>query len=393
MTRFQAPGGKMSTAHMLKQSPRIAKGMFAVMAGAFLATAYGPQAEALETRSYVMSSFWHAANSQDGDCPDGLNMKIKEQYAKDLADVGYSQEDIKRMIDDYVGGGGKELMAAVINRGRINGKPVNAYAHPMAVVDPKLKTMDGKYAYGFNLDGKGAAPGSFEDPETHEVGVDHQLARVLGCIEPMRAILREGSAFWRFMWLATKDATPAWTLTVTGEDLNKDGPVTIKLGRAMEPTRYNGNGTARSNLTFRIDPDPRFNKNEYAGQIKDGVISITEPGDILLLQDPVSLPTFSMTKFHARFKMRADGVLEGLIGGYQPIDQIYFSFASASSNAETNYSPELPGIYHSMNRLAEADPDPKTGHNRSISASYYVEFVPAYVMPVSKRAGPNVAAQ
>src|SRR5438477_1284857 len=47
--------------------------------------------------------------------------------------------------------------------------------------------VESKYAYGFNLDGQGAASvDSFEDPETHEVGVNNQLFRVLGCARAFR---------------------------------------------------------------------------------------------------------------------------------------------------------------------------------------------------------------
>ena len=57
------------------------------------------------------------------------------------------------------GGWEKDELEQLINsRARVNGKPANAYAHPYAVVDPKLKVVTGKHAYGFNLDGKGARP-------------------------------------------------------------------------------------------------------------------------------------------------------------------------------------------------------------------------------------------
>ncbi len=41
---------------------------------------------------------------------------------------------------------------------------------------PGMIEVTGKYSYGFNLDGKGAAsPSKFEEPETHEQGVNNQL--------------------------------------------------------------------------------------------------------------------------------------------------------------------------------------------------------------------------
>lgn len=347
-------------------------------------------AAAFETKSYVMSRFWHAANNQEGDCPDGLNPRYKEQWAKNLADMGFSPQDIAGLMKRDEEQEGRdfehdELTRLMVTRGRINGMPVNSYAHPLSVVDPKLKGWNGKYAYGFDLDGKGITKNSFEDPESHEPGVKHELARAFGCSDQFRARLREGSAAYLFLWTAIKDAAPAWTITISGDDLSKDGPVTLKFSRAMEPIRYNGNGTARADMSYRADPDPRTDTNIYRGQIKGGVISVTEPGHFFMVQEPLMYPRFTLEKFHARMKLNARGVLEVLIGGYQPIDEVYHFCGSASIDADTNFCAEPPGVYHLLRRYADFDPDPKTGQNRSISSTYYLEAVPAFVMPVKGR--------
>jgi hypothetical protein len=359
-----------------------------IVAAAVIATVFSAQSVfALETRSYVVSWFWHAPYSQDTDCPGGLNPKMKDQYRKNLADLGFSVSEIATLMEAYVegedGGSDKENVDDLMSyRGRINGKPVNGYVHPASVVDPKLKTSVSKFAFGFDLDNKGVTPASFEDPETHELGVDHELGRILGCFDSMRGTLKEGSAMWRFLWMAMKDTQPAWTITLSGEDLDKDGPITMVIGRAMEATKYNGNGTARTNMTFRADPDPRVSKNIYPAQIKNGVISITEPKqyEYYNLSDPLLFPTFVLRNFHARFKIKADGSLVGLIGGYQPIEHLYFGMGNGNKASENTFHMDLPGFYHLLRRYADADPDPETGDNWSISATYYLELVPAYVV-------------
>src|SRR5581483_10211279 len=231
--------------------------------------------------------------------------------------------------------------------------------------------------------GRGATKGSFEDPESHEKGVKHELARVLGCNDEFRAKLRDGSASFLFFWTAIKDAAPAWTITLTGEDLHKDGPVTIKFSRAMEGVKYNGNGTARADMTYRADPDPRTDHNVYKGEIKNGVISVTDHGHFYMVQEPLLYPRFTMEQFHARMQVRPDGVMEVLIGGYQPIAEINHWCGSASIDADTNFCAEPPGIYYLLRKYADYDPDPKTGQNQSISATYYLEAVPAYLVQVS----------
>jgi hypothetical protein len=345
-------------------------------------------ASALETRSYVMSSFWQAMNTTDKDCPDGLNPKIKEQYEQNLAALGFKPREIASLMEGYVegeeGGWDKDRVGNLMHyRGRVDGKPVNAFVHPYAVIDPKLKVSQGKLAHGFNLDGQ-TSDNDFVDPLFNEKGVDHEMARIVGCIEPFRATLKEGSAFWQFMWTAVKGIAPAWTITLSGEDLDQDGPITLTVGRAMEPARYNGNGTARSSMTFRIDPDPRVAKNVYKAEIKDGVINVLEPGPYRNFSDALIFPRFELDNFHARLRVNPDGSLDGLIGGYQPIEHLYFALGNGNLAAENNFSPELPGMYHLMRRYADANP--VDGVNMSISIAYYIQAVPAFVLPVTKSA-------
>ncbi len=356
-----------------------------VLLGSFAAF----DAAATESKSFVMSSFWHAANNLEGDCPGGLNPRYKEQWAKNLADLGYSPREVGEIMERNVNGDAldyehNELMRIMVNRGRINGQAVNAYAHPVAVKDPHLKSWNGKLAYGFDLDGKGVTPSSFEDPESHEKGIKHELARVLGCNEQFRSRLREGGAAWQFLWTAVKESAPVWTITVTGDDLSKDGPITIQFGRGMEGVKRNGNGTARADMTYRADPDPRFANNIYKGKIENGVISVTEFGHLFLIQEPLLYPRFTLDKFHARMQMNKNGVLEILIAGYQPIDEIYHWCGSANICADTNFCAEPPGLYHLMRKFADYDPDPQAGQNRAISATYYLEAVPAYLVDVQK---------
>jgi hypothetical protein len=110
---------------------------------------------------------------------------------------------------------------------------------------------------------------------------------------------------------------------------------------------------------------------------------IAEPGDLFLIQEPFLYPTFSLHKFHARLKINADGSLQGIIGGYQPIEEIYYACANGNINADMDFCEGGPGIYYLLKKFADADPDQKTGQNSSISIAHYLEAVPAYVVPVT----------
>ncbi len=350
-----------------------------------------------ETRSYVVTMFWHALETRDDDCPNGINPKIEVQYQKDLELLGYSKGEAAELIkqdgergeDSNRGWETDKLGHILIDRARVGGKPVNAFMHPYATIDPVLITKTGKYAHGFNLDGKADAPGNFQNPDTKETGIDHQLARVFGCFENMRGTLKAGSAFWLYKWSSIKETMPAWTISVTGADLSKDGPVTISVGEAMEAVRYNGNGVGRPNMTYRQDPDPAFAKNVYEGEIKGGHIKITKPGSLYMEQDPLLFPVFSMEKFNADLRINPDGSLIGLIGGYQPIKEIYFAVASPSLESESNYAIDFPGMYYSLRKNADYNYDAKMQSNRNISAAYQIMAVPAHVAPATRNTVTN----
>lgn len=351
---------------------------------------------ALESRTYAVWWFAQAVYSQDGDCgPGGINPKMVDQFAPSLRRLGYSEPEIAKLLanpsgdeDDAGGGWEKQTLRQIMNmRARINGQPANAFMHPAAVADANLKTVIGKYAYGFNLDGKGADdPTAFEDPQTHEKGVDNQLFRALGCVEAYRGTLENDNTYWSFMWMSQKDTTPAWLITLQGEDLSKDGPISISLTRAMEPPRYNGGGDPRADMTFREDPDPRTHGNVFKGRITNGVVTITEPdAKMHLMQDQLTYPEFDLAKFNVRWTLGADGSLKGLIGGYQPIEQIYFAIGQSGQVREgTGLAPELPGIYHAMRKMADGEPDSQTGMRLTISSTYHLKAVPAFMVPAKE---------
>ena len=49
-----------------------------------------------------------------------------------------------------------------------------------------------------------------------------------------------------------------------------------------------------------------------------------------------------------------------------------------------NRTAEEVGLYYLLRNAADANPDPKTGLNRDISAAYFVEAVPAFTVPLKK---------
>jgi hypothetical protein len=356
----------------------IVKAGLGAVAGAFVLWANA--AAAMDTRTYVVSWFSEATYSQESDCPGGVNPGIDQQYLKNLGDLGYTPAQIEEMARKEDDGGG-QVRDIMRMRGRIDGKPASPYVYPASVTDPKLTALSSKFAYGFNLDGKDTG---FEDPQTHEKGVDHQLAAALGCMRSFRGSLEGRPTYFAWAWGQLKDSEPAWLVTLLAEDLTKDGDVTVTFDRALEHLRSNVDGSPRPDTTYRADPDPRSH-NTYRGQIRKGVVTVGGPGDFHMLKNPLVVPEFDLHKVQLRLTLKPDGNLDGIMGGYQPWRQLYFAFASGGPGQEYCVTGDIPGIYYLLKKHADADPDPKTGQNMSISAAYYLEAVPAFVAQQSQR--------
>lgn len=358
-----------------------------VLAAAGMALTATPAA-ALDSRTYVVWWFAQAAYSQDGDCgPTGINPKMTEQFVPNLKRLGYTGAQIEEIMktkggDDEDGGAGgweKQTLRQIMNeRARIGGKPANAFMHPAAVIDPMLKTVIGKYAYGFNLDGKGQDdPKAFIDPQTQERGIDNQLFRAMGCLEGFRGSLVNHPTFWYWIWQTIRDSQPAWLVTVSGDDLQKDGPITITFDRALEYMTSNNGGEARADVTYRVDPDPRSH-NVFKGEIRNGVATVTEHKNFQMLQNSWGVPELNLHNFHLRMTVNPDRSMEAIIGGYQPWHHLYFAFAHGGLSREIS-SGSIPGIYYLLKQQADAEPDPKTGRNTAISATYHIKAVPAFI--------------
>jgi hypothetical protein len=348
-------------------------------------TAFGAtSAQALETKSYAIEWFSLGSYSQEGDCVGGVNPPTRDQYAKSFELLGYSPDQVKKLMDDYAGE--DDIAAANARdklrmRGRINGEPVNAFVHPWAVTDPKLKGVTGQYSFGFNLDGKAGAS-SFTEPRTKEKGIDNQLFRALGCIEQFRGTFNFRPTFWDFIWGSMKETIPAWLMTVSGEDLDKDGPVTITFDRAVEQLVFGPGGDVVADTTYRADPDPRSH-HVFKGEIKDKQLVITEHGNLQLLLDTLSFTEFRLSNTHLTMAIEPSGRLNGFIGGYQPWGDIYFGLAQGGLAYEGMIINDIPGVYYLMKRYADAQPD-KSGQNQAISAAYHIEAVPVFVVPADQ---------
>lgn len=335
-----------------------------------------------ETRNYVVSWFTPGMNSEEGDCPGGINPPIEKQWVKDLMDLGMSRAEAEQIVV-RVGSGDRKAHEIIINRGRIEGQPVNAYNNPQSVKDPMMTAVEAKYGYGFNLDGRGAAsPRGFEDPETGEKGVNNEMARALGCIFNLRAKPPLRSSDTEQWWHLIQDYQPAWLISISASSFENADDATIVFDRALEHPSWDANSDTRRNMTYRIDPDPRSH-TEIRGKIKNHVFQAATDQTLFLVGDLLVLQALELHRAHLRIKLNDDGSLDGYVGGYQSWLQVFFPIGAGGNNFEQNVAHDIPGIYYLLKKHADAEPDPKTGENTAISATWRIEAVPSFNVPLN----------
>jgi len=360
--------------------PRVLPGRsLTIFAASLMSAGLAMPAAAEQSKSFVVSWFTPAMYSQDDDCP-GRNPSIDGIYRHAIQQLGVSPEEEEELFAKYEGTtGGPEAGNIITNRARIEGKPVNAYANPAAAPVPEIHTVTGNLAFGFDLDGKDG-PRSFTEAETGESGIDNEFFRAVGCNTGMRAYYPERPlAIGTFQWDNIRLTQPAWIITIEGEDLTKDGPVTVIFDRALEATQWDGLSNTRRNMTYRIDPNPRSH-NEFKAYLKDGVVETTEPGTFHMMSDPYYTHIFKFEDAHLRVKLLDDGNLDGFIGGYQPWIDPYQILATGGLLLECCLGVDFIGMFHTLQALADGYPDPETGKNTHISTAYRIEAVPAFTV-------------
>ncbi len=358
---------------------RLRRGMRLASIGAgamaFFATTSGAMAA---TKTYVVSWFFMATYSQDGDCADGLNPSTEQNFRRILAEMGKSPAEIEGLVKAMPG----SMYANIGMRGRVDGKPVSPYLYPTATPDPHIKTVTGKVGYGFNLDGRDG-PNDFVDPESGERGVDNQLYRVLGCFVPDRAFPPDRPGYPATMWDMPRDAMPAWVIEISGiDDASKAGDVTVGIYRATAPITRDTAGQPIADMTYRISDDPRSH-NVVHGHLDNGVV-VTDKFAFNMLGDVFFQPEFHFKDAKLRLTLKPDGTADGILGGYQDWKSIYWSYALGGVFNEAVVSLDAPGIYYALKRMADAYPDPKTGENTAISTAYKVEAIPAFIIHSGK---------
>ena len=336
---------------------------------------------------------------KSGACPRGMSKNVAEIYA--MTPNG------KRRKGEAEGDYGKRLeqeAGALVKSP--DGK--NLCMNPEAgQPDPHFQTVQRSDipVDGIDLDGNDAngAPASGMCPHqdfvslTGEHGVDNQFYRVVGCSRSFQSTGMSNG-------FATEMLTGSWGILLTlnaVDDLKNDDSVEVGLFANADPIQLSPARDVLGYATYAIDQDPRF-RAKTRGRIKDGVLT-TDPVDVrfhhvvnsLRLERPLQHAVLRATISDA-------GVLEGYLGGYAPVEEMYdvqFGFRNGKKGGDELGPLALrmhtgvgaarvlgytcPGAYYSLYKYADGDPDPQSGRCTSISVQYRIKAINAFVVDVA----------
>lgn len=353
---------------------------------------------------FVLSDIKYALGPdavKTGACPRGMSKNVAEIHAmtpQGKRRKGESEGDYSKRL---------ETEASALSTAP-DGK--NLCMNPEAGgPDPHFHTMERSDfpVDGIDLDGVDSAAGGAATPGAcphqdfigpqGERGVDNQFFRVIGCTRSYQSTGPSNG-------FVVEMLTGSWgiLLTLSGiDDLRNDDSVEVGLFASGDPIQLSPTREPLPYATYAMDQDPRF-RAKTRGRIKEGVLT-TDPVDVRF-RNVINSLRLERPLRHARLRatISENGVLEGYLGGYAPVEEMYdlqFGFRNGktvagelaplklrlltSNGAARVLGHTCTGIYYSLYKHADGDPDPQSGRCTSISVQYRIKAIPAFVVDVA----------
>ena len=339
------------------------------------------KAKGTRTLGYVVANWDNAIFESRfmDECPEGPAVGNDELWWRGLSradkdrltDKGLVQPVDRRFVSVFRGPKGEDVCW-----------------NPTLVKDPPLRTIKGKVAYGFDLDGRSdgkATPKSCAHENFVSVrgerGVDNQMYRLLGCHYGWR---RNGVLDTFGNEERRNSGRGVILMEITGVTDERNSPdVQVGFYRALDPYQIDSAGRILPWASYRVDTNngkPRYGA-VARGRIENGVLK-TEPLDL-------KLPFYSNSAYaeldlkEMRLELDLtqdkDGKVRGLIGGYYDFDKWWEYMLKLEFLIATG-DWSCPALYTAARELADGHPDPETGDCTSISSAFRMDALPAFVI-------------
>lgn len=352
-------------------------------------TAEAAEQPVSRTIGFVVTSWFTAKyNTPHWDeCPEGAVIGNDELWMLSLPQAERIRQTKAGTIQPVDG----ERKALAVVRGP-NGEDV--CWNPTVVQDPPLRTIKGKFSFGFNLDddteGKGTAKScahdNFESPDG-EPGIDNQIYRILGCILGWRnGMYMEGHPNGE-----RRDSGKGTILIEVRnvDDTRNDDDVEVAFYGSLDPFPKDAAGNLLPHASFRISGTPHYG-SVAKGKITDGTLTIDPIDARLPLWGNNYTGDMDFRDMRLRLEIAEDGSsATGMIGGYYDLDKwwdyirkIEFLLVAGQWNC--------PAMYEAAHRLADGYPDPVTGKCTALSTALTIEAIPAFIVHPKETNRPGI---
>jgi hypothetical protein len=337
--------------------------------------------------------------SETGACPDGMTTGYRK-----AGDVYVTRAD----SPPIPGATEEATLERTLRAVRITNNQNYCQNPELGKPDPNWRTVKGAStpAEGIDLDGQDSRANGRPAANTcahddfrgvnGERGVDNQFFRVVGCSQSFQSTGQSNG-------FETEMYTGAWGILVTLKgvsDLRNAKDVEVGIYASADPLQLSATREALPNATYAIDQDRRFRATTH-GRIVNGVLT-TDPVDVRF-HWTLNGMYLERTLQDARLRttVTADGGLDGYLGGYTSVEELYdFQFAFRNGkDAGGHPSPTTlksissigyaitsgrtcEGVYFALKQNADGHRDPKTGQCNSISTQYKIKAIPAFVVDV-----------
>jgi len=309
---------------------------------------------------YVMTNlFWSVYQTEDAreECPRGFNDGPREQFAKLFPNpegMTVEETQLRQEIETW---------------------------HPTTEPDGfEFYEVEGAYSWGLNLDGQ-VGPEDFTHPDGEE-GIDNQVYRAVGCIIGFRG--PDGVEFIFQDKAIIDERYNRMMIELSGVDsLDNDDAVDVSLYRGQDRLLTDATGEkVMPGGSQRIDA--RWGKSlirHTTGHIVDGVLTTEPIPEVVLPWQNLRVASVHVIR-ELRFVLELTPAgATGLIAGYADVDTWYRQLIRNDSTHHLS-NGQISGIslYKALMRLADAYPDPETGHNTAISTALDVKMAQVYIV-------------
>jgi len=354
-----------------------------------------------EQQGFVVSHIAYALSkdaSETGACPDGMTKGYSNP-----GDVFVDHPELRQQEGELEDKYNRRVYGQALSDPSIKNLCLNP---ELGQPDPNFRTVTGKDvpADGIDLDAQDShikgkpVPGSGAHDDFRglngERGVDNQFYRLVGCSKSFQST-GQSNTYEIEMY------TGSWGILLTlkgAGDLKNAKDVEVGIYANADPIQLSPTREALPNATYAAEQDPRFRATAH-GRIVNGVLT-TDPVDVRFhwIVNSIHLER-PLKKARLRMTVTPDGGLDGILGGYTPVEELYdfqYGFRSGK-DAKGDAAPlrlravssvgqarvlghTCNGAYYAMKQLADGDCDVKTGQCSSISTQYRIKAIPAFVV-------------